>query len=200
MRLQLPPTEFNSFGSRRGNDRIMTRGTFANVRIKNRLADGKEGGYTKLQPEGEILPIHDACLRYAERGAPLIVFGGIDYGMGSSRDWAAKGTALLGVKAVVAKSFERIHRSNLIGMGVLPLEFTNGEDADSLGLDGSETFSLPDLDDDLSPGHDLALIIRRADDESVATLRVRIDTAIEVHYYRHGGILPYVLRQILSES
>ena len=140
-------------------------------------------------------------MAYQSEGTPLVVIGGGDYGMGSSRDWAAKGTALLGVKAVVAKSFERIHRSNLIGMGVLPLEFTNGEDADSLGLDGSETFSLPDLNEDLSPGQDLALIIHRKDgNESFATLRVRIDTAIEGHYYRHGGILPYVLRQILSES
>lgn len=192
---------FNSFGSRRGNDRIMIRGTFANVRIKNHLADGKEGGYTKLMPEGELMPIHDACQRYAERGEPLIVFGGIDYGMGSSRDWAAKGTSLLGVKAVVTKSYERIHRSNLIGMGVLPLEFEDGADFESLGLDGTETFALPGLDDNLQPAQILALVISRDDgSREEIPLRVRIDTAIEVEYYRHGGILPFVLRQILQES
>ena len=195
------PRNFNSFGSRRGNDRVMTRGTFANVRIKNRLADGKEGGYTKFMPEGELMPIHDACQRYAERGDPLIVFGGIDYGMGSSRDWAAKGTSLLGVKVVVAKSYERIHRSNLLGMGVLPLEFENGTDAESLGLDGTETFSLPDLNDDLQPGQKLSLVVSRSNGSTEdVPLRVRIDTAIEVEYYRHGGILPFVLRQILQES
>ncbi|MBO94899.1 MAG: aconitate hydratase AcnA [Opitutales bacterium] len=193
-------SDFNSFGSRRGNDRVMTRGTFANVRIKNRLAGGKEGGYTKFMPDGEEMPIHDACQKYAERGEPLIVFAGIDYGMGSSRDWAAKGTSLLGVKAVVAKSFERIHRSNLLGMGVLPLEFEDGSDAISLGLDGTETFSLPDLADDLRPGQNLSLTISRANGSTEkVSLRVRIDTAIEVEYYRHGGILPFVLRQILRE-
>ncbi len=192
--------DFNSFGSRRGNDRIMTRGTFANVRIKNRMADGKEGGYTKLQPEGQIVPIFDACETYRERKTPLIVFGGIDYGMGSSRDWAAKGTNLLGVKAVVAKSFERIHRSNLIGMGVLPLEFTDGENADTLQLDGTETFNLTGIDDHLKPGQEARLEIVRANGETTTTsLRVRIDTGIEVEYYRHGGILPYVLRSLLKK-
>ena len=194
-------SDFNSFGSRRGNDRIMTRGTFANVRIKNLMADGKEGGYTKLQPDGEILPIHDASQLYKERGESLIVFGGSDYGMGSSRDWAAKGTALLGVKVVVAKSFERIHRSNLIGMGVLPLEFSGGEDAETLGIDGTETFSLPKLGDDLVPGEEFDLVIRKSDGtESSVKVRVRVDTGIEVQYYRHGGILPYVLRKLISES
>lgn len=192
---------FNSFGSRRGNDRIMTRGTFANVRIKNRMADGKEGGYTKLQPEGEVVPIFDACQSYKERKTPLIVFGGVDYGMGSSRDWAAKGTNLLGVKAVVAKSFERIHRSNLIGMGVLPLEFTGDENADTLGLDGSETFNLKGIDDDLKPGQLVDLEIVKASGETTTTqLKVRIDTGIEVEYYRHGGILPYVLRSLLKDN
>jgi aconitate hydratase len=195
------PADFNSFGSRRGNDRIMTRGTFANVRIKNRMAEGKEGGYTNLQPEGEFMAIHDACQKYAERGESLIVFGGIDYGMGSSRDWAAKGTTLLGVRAVVAKSFERIHRSNLLGMGVLPLEFTGMDDVDSFAIDGTETYSLPGLNDDLAPGQELDLVIRRSDgSESTAKVRVRVDTAIEAQYYRHGGILPYVLRKLLSES
>jgi aconitate hydratase len=191
--------DFNSFGSRRGNDRIMTRGTFANVRIKNLMADGKEGGYTKLMPEGQLMDIFDACQEYKRRGTPLIVFGGIDYGMGSSRDWAAKGTNLLGVKAVVAKSFERIHRSNLLGMGVLPLQFKEGEDAETLGLDGSEEFSLIGLGDDLKPAAEVTLEIRRADGSlKSTTLRVRIDTGIEVEYYRHGGILPYVLRQIVE--
>jgi aconitate hydratase len=191
--------EFNSFGSRRGNDRIMTRGTFANVRIKNLMAEGKEGGYTKLQPEGEIVPIFDACATYRERNTPLIVFGGGDYGMGSSRDWAAKGTNLLGVKAVVAKSFERIHRSNLIGMGVLPLEFINNENIDTLELDGTETFNLKGIDDDLKPGQDVTLeIIRSNGQVDTTSLRVRIDTGIEVEYYRHGGILPYVLRSLLK--
>jgi aconitate hydratase len=190
--------DFNSYGSRRGNDRVMTRGTFANVRIKNKLADGKEGGFTKLQPEGTIVSIYDACQAYAKRGAGLIIFAGVDYGMGSSRDWAAKGTALLGVKAVVAKSFERIHRSNLLGMGVLPLEFLEGESADTYGIDGTEIFSLPGLDEDLRPRQALELIVRRADGKKDwVPLRARVDTLIEVEYYRHGGILPYVLRQLL---
>ncbi len=193
------PADFNSYGSRRGNDRVMTRGTFANVRIKNKMAGGKEGGFTKFQPEGEILPIYDACQMYAKRGIGLIVFAGVDYGMGSSRDWAAKGTALLGVKAVVAKSFERIHRSNLLGMGVLPLEFTGGQSAESLGLDGTETFSIPGLNEGLKPKQTLELVIRRANGkEDTVALQVRIDTLIEVEYYRHGGILPYVLRQLLK--
>ena len=192
------PKDFNSYGSRRGNDRIMTRGTFANVRIKNKMADGKEGGFTKLQPEGEVTTMYDAAQSYKERGTPLIVFGGVDYGMGSSRDWAAKGTALLGVKAVVAKSFERIHRSNLIGMGVMPLCFKDGESVDSLKLDGSETFSLVGIGEDLKPGQDVTLEITRADGSTASTaLTLRIDTAIEVEYYRHGGILPYVLRNLI---
>jgi aconitate hydratase len=196
---EVRPKDFNSFGSRRGNDKIMTRGTFANVRIKNLLADGREGGYTKMTPDGEVLPIHDACMKYAEANTPLIVFGGVDYGMGSSRDWAAKGTSLLGVKAVVAKSFERIHRSNLIGMGVLPLEFMPGEDSQTLSLDGSETFEIAGLNDGLKPGIELLLAINRANGERTeANLRVRIDTNIEVEYYRNGGILPYVLRQIVA--
>lgn len=193
--------DFNSFGSRRGNDRIMTRGTFANVRIKNLMADGKEGGYTKLQPEGNVVPIFDACEEYKQRNTPLIVFGGVDYGMGSSRDWAAKGTSLLGVKAVVAKSYERIHRSNLIGMGVLPLEFMNGDNAESLGLTGDETFNLKGIDDELKAGQTAELEILRANGETTTTtLKVRIDTGIEVEYYRHGGILPYVLRSLLDSS
>ena len=193
--------DFNSYGSRRGNDRIMTRGTFANVRIKNRMADGKEGGYTQLMPEGELMAIHDACQEYKKRGTGTIVFGGVDYGMGSSRDWAAKGTNLLGVKAVVAKSFERIHRSNLIGMGVLPLEFVDGESVDSLQLDGSEEVSISGLSNDLQPGILLDMEVKRADGSTFKTqVRLRIDTGIEVEYYRHGGILPYVLRNIIASQ
>jgi aconitate hydratase len=196
------PLHFNSYGSRRGNDRIMTRGTFANVRIKNQLAGGKEGGFTKLMPEGEVMAIHDACEQYKKRGTPLIVFAGSDYGMGSSRDWAAKGTLLLGVKAVVATSFERIHRSNLIGMGVLPLQFADSAHSPAaLGFDGSELFSLKELSDGLTPGQQLDLEIERSDGsiQSVPVL-VRIDTPIEIEYYRHGGILPFVLREILKEN
>ncbi len=193
--------DFNSFGSRRGNDRIMTRGTFANVRFKNKMADGKEGGYTKIMPEGTPADIFDACQEYKKRGEGLIVIAGEDYGMGSSRDWAAKGTALLGVRAVVAKSFERIHRSNLIGMGVLPLEFPSGISDTSLGLDGSETFSIVELSDAIQPGQMLPMVIQRADGRTeTVELILRIDTAIEVDYYRHGGILQYVLRDILSAS
>ncbi len=191
--------DFNSYGSRRGNDRIMTRGTFANVQIKNRMADGKEGGFTKLQPEGKIETIYDACMTYKARGENGIVFGGVDYGMGSSRDWAAKGTALLGIKVVVAKSFERIHRSNLIGMGVLPLEFKEGRDADALGLNGTETFDIEGLTDPVKPKQDITLLIKRANgtvDRELCT--VRIDTAIEAQYYKNGGIMPYVLRNILK--
>jgi len=193
--------DFNSFGSRRGNDRIMTRGTFANVRFKNKMAEGKEGGYTKLMPEGTPADIYDACQTYKERGEGLIVIAGEDYGMGSSRDWAAKGTALLGVKAVVAKSFERIHRSNLIGMGVLPLQFPEGVSDETLGLDGSETFSITGLSDQIQPAATLPLAIQRADGTTeTIDLTLRIDTSIEVDYYRHGGILQYVLRDILSDS
>ena len=193
------PKDFNSYGSRRGNDRIMTRGTFANVRIKNRMAHGREGGFTRLMPEGDLLPIYDACQEYKRRGVSTIVFAGTDYGMGSSRDWAAKGTRLLGVKAVVARSFERIHRSNLIGMGVLPLEFLHGENPDSLKLDGSEVASIKGLSDDLEPGMNLHLFVQRADGSRLKTqVKLRIDTAVEIEYYRHGGILPYVLRRIIA--
>lgn len=193
--------DFNSFGSRRGNDRIMTRGTFANVRFKNKMADGKEGGYTKLMPEGNLMDIYDACQEYKNRKTDLIVIAGEDYGMGSSRDWAAKGTALLGVRAVVAKSFERIHRSNLIGMGVLPLQFKEGVSGQTLGLTGDETFSLLGLSNDLKPGQTAPMEIKKPDGtQQTIDLILRIDTDIEVDYYRHGGILQYVLRDIVSES
>ncbi len=198
---RVEPKDFNSYGSRRGNDRIMTRGTFANVRIKNQMAEGREGGFTKLMPEGELMTVYDACQKYKERGTGTVVFGGFDYGMGSSRDWAAKGTNLLGVKAVVVNSFERIHRSNLIGMGVLPLEFQNGESANSLELVGSEVVSISGLSNELEPGSVLEMSVTRADGSSFKIeVKLRIDTPIEVEYYRHGGILPYVLRNIIASA
>jgi len=191
--------DFNSYGSRRGNDRIMTRGTFANVRIKNLMVPGVEGGVTKHQPEGTVMPIYDAAIKYQSSGVPLVIFAGQEYGTGSSRDWAAKGTRLLGVKAVVAQSFERIHRSNLCGMGVIPFQFPDGVNAASLKLDGTETFDFLDLDDNIKPMSDTTLVIHRADGtEEKVTLRCRIDTAIEVDYVKHGGILPFVLRQLLT--
>jgi len=188
--------DFNSYGSRRGNHNVMMRGTFANVRILNKMADGKEGGYTKVMPEGSILPIYDAAMKYAEKKVPLIIFAGKDYGMGSSRDWAAKGTALLGVRVVVARSFERIHRSNLIGMGVLPLEFMNDESFESLGIKGDEIFSIEGLKN-LTPHQEVVLDILKEGKKRQVKLKVRIDTPIEVEYYRHGGIMPYVLRKLV---
>jgi aconitate hydratase len=197
--------DFNSYGSRRGNDRVMTRGTFANVRIKNLMVPGTEGGVTKCFaskgcacPPGQTVSIYDAAMGYKQEGTPLVIIAGQEYGTGSSRDWAAKGTALLGVKAVVAQSFERIHRSNLVGMGVLPLQFRDGAGAQSLGLDGSETYDILGLGAGLKPQQDLSLRITRADGrvENVA-VRCRIDTPIEIDYYQHGGILPYMLRQLL---
>jgi aconitate hydratase len=193
--------DFNSYGSRRGNDRIMTRGTFANVRIKNLMAAGTEGGVTRYQPGGELLSIYDAAMKYAGNGTPLIIFAGQEYGTGSSRDWAAKGTALLGVKCVVAQSFERIHRSNLIGMGVLPLQFKEGTTAQTLKLDGTETYDVLGLNAALKPQQDVTLVITRADGrKETVTATCRIDTPIEIDYYQHGGILPYVLRQLLASS
>ena len=191
--------DFNSYGSRRGNDRVMTRGTFANVRIKNLMLGGEEGGNTLLQPEGSKLSIFDAAAEYAKRGIPLVILAGQEYGTGSSRDWAAKGTSLLGVKMVVAQSFERIHRSNLVGMGVLPLQFKEGTTAQTLKLDGSETYDLVGLTADLKPQQDLVLRVTRKNGEVLdVAVRCRIDTPIEVDYYQHGGILPYVLRQIVA--
>jgi len=176
----------------------MMRGTFANVRIRNKMADGKEGGFTKLYPEGTVMPIFDASVLYAERKVPLIVFAGKDYGMGSSRDWAAKGTMLLGVRAVAAASFERIHRSNLIGMGVMPLEFTNGETAESLGFTGEEIFSLKGLEKEIRPKQEVVLEVAGGKKKEVKLL-CRLDSQIEADYYNHGGILPYVLRQLLHK-
>jgi aconitate hydratase len=183
--------DFNSYGSRRGNHEVMVRGTFANIRLRNQLAPGTEGGVTKFQPGAEEMTIYDAAMKYAEDGTPLIVLAGAEYGSGSSRDWAAKGTQLLGVRAVIAESYERIHRSNLIGMGVLPLQFADGEDAESLGLTGEEEYSITGID-----GGEAKEVTVKADDKEF-TARVRIDTPKEVDYYKHGGILPFVLRQLL---
>ncbi|MCB1212832.1 MAG: aconitate hydratase AcnA, partial [Chlamydiia bacterium] len=191
--------DFNSYGSRRGNHQVMMRGTFANVRIRNFMAEGKEGGYTKLLPSGEIVSIFDACEHYMEEKVPLIVFAGKDYGMGSSRDWAAKGPALLGVVAVVASSFERIHRSNLIGMGVLPLEFTEGVTHESLGIRGDELFTLKGIEQGLRPGQEVVLEISRGNKVQTTPLNVRLDTPAEVDYFLNGGILPYVVRQLLKQ-
>jgi aconitate hydratase len=191
--------DFNSYGSRRGNDRIMTRGTFANVRIKNLMVPGVEGGVTKFQPTGEQMSIYDASVKYIAQKTPLIVLAGTEYGTGSSRDWAAKGTNLLGVKVVVAQSFERIHRSNLVGMGVLPLQFKEGASAQTLKLDGTETYDVLGLNEQIKPQQDLTLRITRADGKSEEVkVTCRIDTPIEIDYYQHGGILPYVLRQLAT--
>jgi aconitate hydratase len=195
------PSDFNSYGSRRGNDRVMTRGTFANVRIKNLMVPGKEGGITRFQPTGEELSIYDAAMKYAAQHTPLVILAGQEYGTGSSRDWAAKGTSLLGVRCVVAQSYERIHRSNLVGMGVLPLQFKEGTTAQTLQLDGTEKYAVLGLDTELKPQQDLILEITRADG-LVQTVPVvcRIDTPIEIDYYQHGGILPYVLRQLIAKA
>jgi len=193
--------DFNSYGSRRGNDRIMTRGTFANVRIKNLMLPGVEGGETLHQPDGERMSIFDAAHKYAAEKTPLVILAGQEYGTGSSRDWAAKGTRLLGVKAVIAASYERIHRSNLVGMGILPLQFQEGTTAQTLGLDGTESYDIVGLGEDLKPRQDLTLRITRKDGSSQDVIvKVRIDTPIEVDYYRHGGILPFILRQLINEA
>ncbi|MEO6872941.1 MAG: aconitate hydratase, partial [Chthoniobacterales bacterium] len=196
----IKPEDFNSYGSRRGNDLVMTRGTFANVRIKNLMVPGVEGGVTVHQPSGEQMSIFDAAEKYAETKTPLVILAGHEYGTGSSRDWAAKGTRLLGVKAVIAASYERIHRSNLVGMGVLPLQFAEGASVQSLGLNGSEIFSITGLSDaSIQPGQNLTLEIKRADGKTESVpVKLRIDTPIEIDYYRHGGILQFVLRELLS--
>jgi aconitate hydratase len=198
------PEDFNSYGARRGNHEVMMRGTFANIRLKNLMLQGVEGGMSKFlgkaDADGPQLSIYDAAMKYKESGTPLIVIAGAEYGTGSSRDWAAKGTLLLGVRAVIAKSFERIHRSNLVGMGVLPLQFLDGQDAQSLGLTGYETFDIAGVTTDLTPGRTLEVIARAAPsgDEKKIKVRLRIDTPNEVDYYKHGGILPFVLRQLLA--
>ncbi|MCP4545982.1 MAG: aconitate hydratase AcnA [bacterium] len=187
--------DWNSFGSRRGNHEVMMRGTFANIRIRNQMLDGVEGGYTKLMPSGEQVSVYDAAMAYQAEGTPLVVLAGKDYGTGSSRDWAAKGTQLLGIKAVIAESYERIHRSNLAGFGVLPLQFKDGENWQSLGLTGSETFNLPGVCDDLKPGQDLEVIAKAEDGKEIRFSAVlRLDTPVEVQYFRNGGILHNVLR------
>ena len=193
---QVTPREFNSYGSRRGNHEVMMRGTFANIRIRNEMLDGVEGGYTR-GPDGSQLPIYDAAMAYKEAGTPLVIFAGEQYGAGSSRDWAAKGTALLGVKAVIAESFERIHRSNLVGMGVIPFEFTGGVTRASLGLTGEETVSITGLEGDLKPGAIVPCTITRPDGSSeTIDLKCRIDTAVEKEYVENGGVLHYVLRNL----
>ncbi len=194
----VPAIDFNSYGARRGNDRVMTRGTFANIRIRNQLVPGVEGGVTRYLPTGEQMAIYDASMKYQADGTPLVVIAGAEYGTGSSRDWAAKGTQLLGVKAVICVSFERIHRSNLVGMGVLPLEFP-GQNAASLGLTGEETFDIPDLNDQTKPRSRIKVRATGKDGavkEFEAT--VRIDSPVERDYYRNGGILPTVLLKLLG--
>jgi aconitate hydratase len=192
--------DFNSYGARRGNHEVMMRGTFANIRLRNQLAPGTEGGITLHLPDGEQTSIYDAAMRYAAERTPLVVLAGKEYGSGSSRDWAAKGTSLLGVRAVVAESYERIHRSNLVGMGVLPLQFGDGENAGTLGLTGHEVFEVSGvsaLNDGEVPKE---VAVRAADGDRVVefTARLRIDTPMEAEYYRNGGILPYMLRQMAS--
>jgi aconitate hydratase len=198
--------DFNSYGSRRGNDLVMTRGTFANVRIKNLMVPGTEGGITKYfgnrnAETGETMSIYDAAREYQFEGVPLVILAGHEYGTGSSRDWAAKGTRLLGVKAVVAASFERIHRSNLVGMGVLPLQFAEGTNAQTLGLDGTETYAITGLSEAIEPGQMVTLeITRKQGGQEKVPVKLRIDTPIEIDYYRHGGILPFVLRELLGRN
>jgi len=198
---QVRPLDFNSYGARRGNHEVMMRGTFANIRIRNELVPGIEGGFTKHQPSGDVLPIYDASMRYQAEGVPLVIIAGKEYGTGSSRDWAAKGTRLLGVKAVVAESFERIHRSNLVGMGVLPLQFTGGTTRLDLKLDGTETFDILGIADGLKPRQEMVLTVTRADgSRQDVPLLCRIDTLDELEYFRNGGILQYVLRSMVKQA
>jgi aconitate hydratase len=195
------PSDFNSYGARRGNHEVMVRGTFANVRLRNQLAPGTEGGWTLYQPGGELMSIYDASVKYQAAGVPLLVVAGKEYGSGSSRDWAAKGTQLLGVKVVIAESFERIHRSNLVNMGVLPLEFKSGETAASLKLTGTESFSVVGIGAGLKPRGDLTVVATAADGGAKTfSATCRIDTPEELIAFRHGGILPYVVRQLVSRS
>jgi aconitate hydratase len=196
---QVRPLDFNSFGSRRGNHQVMMRGTFANIRLKNLAAEGTTGGFARYVPSGDVAPLYDVAMRYAEEGTPLVVIGGKEYGTGSSRDWAAKGTRLLGVKAVIAESFERIHRSNLIGMGVLPLQFPENVGRESLGLLGNEEISLTGLSDGVSAGMTVPATIAYADGSTrTVDLLARIDTDGEATYFKNGGILHYVLRQLAA--
>jgi aconitate hydratase len=198
---QIRPRDFNSYGARRGNHEIMMRGTFANIRIRNEMLSNVTGGMSRHYPSGEQMPIYDAAMRYQAEGVPLIIVGGKEYGTGSSRDWAAKGTRLLGVKAVIVESFERIHRSNLVGMGVLPLQFKDGDSRASLGLKGTEMFDITGIAGGITPRMDVPVTITYADGTKKAiTVMCRIDTADEVDYYRHGGILQYVLRNLSTAA
>jgi len=191
--------DFNQYGTRRGNDRVMLRGTFANIRLKNLMVPGVEGGVTIHFPDGEQLPIYDAAMKYKTEGVPLVIIAGKEYGTGSSRDWAAKGTALLGVQAVLAESFERIHRSNLVGMGVLPLQFKEGQNAELLGLTGKEIISVEGINEQMLPKQDVTVKVEKADGNTFTfTMTARLDTPVEVAYYANGGILPTVLRGLLN--
>jgi len=194
------PADFNSYGSRRGNDRVMTRGTFANIRLRNRLAPGTEGGVTVHLPTGEQMSVYDAAERYHAEVTPLVALAGKEYGTGSSRDWAAKGTLLLGIRVVLAESFERIHRSNLVGMGILPLQFKAGESCESLGITGHEVFDISGLSDQLQPGQDIEVRLTdsKTGETRSVTVVLRIDTPVEIDYYRNGGILPTVLRKLAT--
>jgi aconitate hydratase len=195
--LGVEPKDFNSYGSRRGNDRVMTRGTFANIRLKNQLAPSTEGGWTTYPPTGQVMNIYDAAQQYKANGTPLLALAGKEYGTGSSRDWAAKGALLLGIKAVLAESYERIHRSNLVGMGVLPLQFKREQSIEALGLTGSETYTIH-VDNDLQPLQDVRVDIMDAKgDTQTIIMTCRVDTPVEVDYYRNGGILQTVLRSFL---
>jgi aconitate hydratase len=196
---QVRPPEFNSYGARRGHHQVMMRGTFANIRIRNEMVPGVEGGMTKHLPDGKVMAIYDAAMEYQREGVPLVIVGGKEYGTGSSRDWAAKGTLLLGVKAVIVESFERIHRSNLVGMGVLPLQFKDGMSRKTLKLDGSERFDIAGVAQGLKPRAEIACRIHRADGKvETVSLLCRIDTVDELEYFRNGGILPYVLRHMMK--
>ncbi len=194
------PSDFNSYGARRGNHEVMVRGTLANIRLRNQMAPGTEGGWTTYVPSGEKMFIYDAAVKYVESGTPLMIIAGKEYGSGSSRDWAAKGVLLLGVRAVIAESFERIHRSNLVGMGVLPLEFKAGENRQSLGLTGFESYRIEGVVEGVASGK--ATVTATAADGGVKRfeVKVRIDTPQEIEYYRNGGILPYVLRQLAAQG
>jgi len=198
---QVPPHAFNSYGSRRGNHEVMMRGTFANIRIRNEMTPDTEGGVTRHMPDGALMPVYDAAMRYQAEDVPLVVVAGREYGTGSSRDWAAKGARLLGVRAVIVESIERIHRSNLLGTGVLPLQFKDGVTRRTLKLDGTETFDITGLADGITPGMDVGCRIRRADGTTdEITLRCRIDTAEEAEYFRAGGILQHVLRNLSAAA
>ncbi len=197
----IQPIDFNSYGSRRGNHNVMLRGTFANIRLRNLLVPGREGAWTLYLPDEDMMSVFDASIRYREEGVPLVVLAGKEYGTGSSRDWAAKGTLLLGVKAVLAESFERIHRSNLVGMGVLPLQFLPGDNAEALGLTGKERFSISGLSKNLQAGKEMRVVAQPDKGEEIAfSVFARLDSPVEVEYYRNGGILQTVLRNLLEDE